>query len=173
MPSRTRRRIPSSCTAQPEQEKHSFAEYRIRARQRGREVMQAVAEEFPEITLMTYRLFCDLLPVLDSGAPADALEPSEYGLQPAFVDGWCDVMPPTVRIVEGDEDGYRFNSEADFNRAYTRLRTRLPAFVSPGEPRQVPQPTADRPRDLPGRPHQPADFAVVHRPAWAARRPSD
>ncbi len=117
--------------AQPENEEHSFAEYRVRARQRGREVMQAVAEEYPQITILTYRLFCDVLPVLDSGDPAAALEPSVYGLQPAFVDGWCDVLPPTVRIVEGDEDAYRFNSEAEFDRAYTRLRTRLPEFVSP------------------------------------------
>ena len=38
---------------------------------------------------------------------------------------------PSCESIEGDEDAYRFNSEADFNRAYTRLRTKLPAFVSP------------------------------------------
>ena len=54
--------------AQPENEKHSFAEYRVRARQRGREVMQAVADEYPQITILTYRLFCDVLPVLDAEA---------------------------------------------------------------------------------------------------------
>ena len=117
--------------AQPAQEQHSFAEYQAQARQRGREVMQAVAEEHPALTIMTYRLFCDVLPVLDSGDPSAALEPSIYGLQPAFVDGWCDVMPPELRVIEGDEDAYRFNSESDFDRAYTRLRTKLPAFVSP------------------------------------------
>jgi len=118
-------------SAQPRREEHSFAEYCLKARQRGREVMQAVVAEYPDMTLMTYRLFCDLLHDVDLRQPQAFLESHTYGLLPAFVDGWCDVMPPTVRIIEGDEDGYLFNSEADFNRAFTRLKLNAPALVSP------------------------------------------
>jgi hypothetical protein len=118
-------------SAQPGFKEHTFAEYCAKARERGREVMNAVAEEFPDITIMTYRLFCDLLPALDSGDAQAAIEPSTYSLQPAFVDGWCDVMPDTVRIVEGNEDAYLFNSEDDFHRAFTRLKLGAPKFVSP------------------------------------------
>ncbi len=117
--------------AQARCEQRTFGEYCVQARQRGREVMRAVAEEYPAITLMTYRLFCDLLHAADTDNLSATLEPHTYGLQPAFVDGWCDVMPSTVRLVEGDEDAYRFNSEADFNRAFTRLRLNAAAFVSP------------------------------------------
>ncbi len=116
---------------QPGAKDHTFAEYRIKARERGREVMKAIAEEFPNITIMTYRLFCDLLPALDSGDVHSAIEPNTYGLLPAFVDGWCDVMPDTVCIVEGNEDAYLFNSEEEFYRAFTRLKLGAPKFVSP------------------------------------------
>jgi hypothetical protein len=118
-------------TAQPGRDQHAFGEYCVQARQRGREVMRAVAAEYPEITVMTYRLFCDLLDASNSHNLAAKLEPHTYALQPAFVDGWCDVMPPTVCLVEGDEDGYRFNSQAEFECAFTRLRLNAAAFVSP------------------------------------------
>lgn len=118
-------------SAQPGVKDHTFAEYCAKARERGREVMNAVAAEFPDITIMTYRLFCDLLPALDSGDAMAAIEPSVYSLQPAFIDGWCDVMPATVRIVEGDEDAYLFNSAEEFYRAFARLKLGAPAFVSP------------------------------------------
>jgi len=72
-----------------------------------------------------------IAPTLESGDVQAAIEPSTYSLQPAFVDGWCDVMPDTVRIVEGDEDAYLFNSEGEFNRAFTRLKLGAPEFVSP------------------------------------------
>ncbi len=118
--------------AQPEFAKHTFAEYRAKARQRGREVMRAVAKEFPDATFFTYRLFSDMLPLLDSGDLARALEPDTYGLQPAFVDGWMDVAPGRLIVIEGTEDiGYRANAPDAYNAAYTRQRLRLPEFIAP------------------------------------------
>ena len=119
-------------SAQAEREKHTFAEYRAKARERGREVMHAVAEEFSSATIFTYRLFSDMLPLLDSGDLARALEADTYGLQPAFVDGWMDAAPPGLTIIEGTEDiGYRANSPAEYNAAFTRERLRLPEFLAP------------------------------------------
>ena len=118
--------------AQPEFAKHTFAQYRTKARERGREVMRAVGEEFPDATIFSYRLFSDMLPLLDSGDLTRALEPDTYGLQPAFVDGWMDVAPATLTIIEGTEDiGYRANSAAEYNAAFTRQRLRLPEFLAP------------------------------------------
>lgn len=118
--------------AQPERDLHTFAEYQEKARQRGREVMTAVAKEYPDITIFAYRLFSDLLGLLDCGDLSRALEVDTYGLLPAFVDGWLDVMPPGARIIEGTEDiGYRANSRAAYDGAYTRLRLRIPDFLAP------------------------------------------
>ena len=118
--------------AQAGREKHDFAEYRAKARARGGEVMRAVAEEFPEVKIFCYRLFSDMLPMLDSGDLTRALEADTYGLQPSFVDGWMDALPPGLTIIEGTEDiGYRANSPAEYDGAFTRQRLRLPEFVAP------------------------------------------
>lgn len=39
--------------AQAGRAEHSFAEYRAQVRERGRDVMKAMAEEFPEVTIFT------------------------------------------------------------------------------------------------------------------------
>jgi len=118
--------------AQAQRDRHSFAEYRAMARRRGREVMEAVCDEFPEASIFAYRLFSDMLGLLDSGDLERAIEPHTYGLLPAFVDGWLDVMPPTMRVIEGTEDiGYRANSFADYSAAFAKLKLRLPEFVAP------------------------------------------
>jgi hypothetical protein len=117
--------------SQAEREKHSFAEYRAKARERGREVMRAVGDEFPGVKIFSYRLFSDMLPMLDSGDLTRALESDTYGLQPSFVDGWMDALPPGLTIIEGTEDiGYRANSSAEYNAAFTKQRLRLPEFLA-------------------------------------------
>lgn len=116
--------------AQPNAGKHSFSEYRAKARERGKEVMRAVGEEFPDCIVFSYRLFSDMLPLLDSGDLVRSLEPDTYGLQPSFVDGWMDAAPATITIIEGTEDiGYRANSASAYNAAFTRERLRLPEFL--------------------------------------------
>lgn len=119
-------------SAQPEHGRHSFGEYAAKARERGRQVMSAVVEEYPDITIFAYRLLCDLLPALASDAdPTPALETHAFGLVPGFVNGWLDVAPPTVKIIEGNENAYRYNSDADFDRAYVDLTTRTRRLISP------------------------------------------
>lgn len=117
--------------AQPGRKEHSFEEYRVKARERGREVMRAVVSEYPEITVFTYRLLCDLLPAAAATDPNTILETDSYGLQPAFLDGWLDVMPPTVTLVEGNENAYTYREDADFTRAFTALKLDTQRLVSP------------------------------------------
>jgi hypothetical protein len=118
--------------AQPQHERYSFADYRAKARERGRQVMEAVRAEFPDMVIFSYRLFSDMLGLLDAGGLGRALEPHTYGLLPAFVDGWLDAMPSTMQVIEGTEDiGYRANSPAEYNGAFTRLTLRMPDFVAP------------------------------------------
>jgi hypothetical protein len=118
--------------AQAGRAEHTFAEYRVKARERGREVMRAVIEEFPDATIFSYRLFSDMVPLLDSGDLDRAIEPHTYSLQPAFVDGWMDVGPAGVTFVEGTEAiGYRANSPVEYNAAFTSQRLRLHEFLSP------------------------------------------
>lgn len=121
-----------SYARQEGRDRHSFAEYAARARDRGRDVMRAVVAEYPNITILAYRLISDL-PMPAPGQP-DALSMLEghvYGLCPAFLDGWLDAAPPSVVIVEGNENAYRYNSVAEFDHAYVTLTTRAPRLLSP------------------------------------------
>ena len=123
---------PFRYAAQTGRREHSFAEYRAKARERGRDTMRAVAAEFPAATILTYRLLCDVLPALAPGADADAvLEGQGYGLLPAFLDGWLDAMPAGLTVVEGNENAYLYRSEAEFAAAAAQLKIAAPLLVSP------------------------------------------
>lgn len=117
--------------AQTQRDRHTFDAYRAKARQRGCEVMKAVVAEFPDITLFTYRLLCDLLPLTASANPALALEAHPYGLQPAFLDGFFDAAPPTVTLVEGDENAYSYSRPDEFDRAFTQLKLNALRLIAP------------------------------------------
>lgn len=120
-------------TRQPNAKQHTFDQYAVKARQRGREVMQAVVREYPGMTIFSYRLLSDLLPLTNTnGNTRQALSGHAYALLPAFVNGWLDAAPPTITIIEGNEDiGYRANDPATFDRAYARLRLEIPALLDP------------------------------------------
>ena len=117
--------------AQPDKDRHMFAEMNAKARERGRAVMKAVREEFPNMTLLAYRLFSDLPPSGDPSQPNINLQSSLYGLLPAFVDGWCDELPAGVSIIDGNEAAYRYDSELDYSSAFARLKLGALDFVSP------------------------------------------
>lgn len=114
--------------AQPDQARHSFADYQAQARLRGRQVMQAVAAEFPDLVLFCY--------FLNSVQPGRAPQPARlahegYGLLPAFLDGWLDAIPPGVTLVDGCESSYLYNSAERFLAATVRIKGDAQQFVAP------------------------------------------
>ncbi|MCX7047933.1 MAG: hypothetical protein NTX50_20910 [Candidatus Sumerlaeota bacterium] len=117
--------------AQPQKDKHSFEEYCLKARQRGRETMQAVAAEFPEIVL-----FCCFMNSVNAHAagqtdPQALLAGQGYGLLPAFFDGWLDAAPPTVTMVDGCESAYSYNSVNAYLEAGNLMHGNCQELVSP------------------------------------------
>lgn len=119
-------------STQPGSDRHSFADTAAKARERGRDIMRSVVKEFPDIHIFSFRLFCDLLPATANGGDVQGFLPFQtYGLIPAFLDGWFDVMPESVVITEGDENAYRYNSEAEFDRSFVDLRTRGLGLIAP------------------------------------------
>lgn len=118
---------------------HSFEAYRAAARKRGREVMTAVIAEFPEAELVSYFLMSYLVrdhryrgpsPVGRSDE-AWCLAGHSYGLLPAFLDGWLDVLPPTVTLFDGCEYAYWHKSANDFAQEADDVRRRGVQLVSP------------------------------------------
>jgi hypothetical protein len=116
-------------TAQASRTNHSFAEMQAKARQRGRDVMKAIAEEYPATTIFLYRMFSDMLRFPDrQGAN---LQSYTYGLLPAFIDGWCDAMPGTITLIDGNEAASHYENPGGYAVAFARLKTQAPRFVSP------------------------------------------
>lgn len=117
---------------------HSFADYQDAARRRGREVMTAIASEFPDAEVCTFFLLSYLTddhhsrgpsPV-DRGDAVWCMAGHSYGLLPAFVDGWLDVLPPQITIIDGCENAYWFRSKSQFQSCAAAVRERGVRLVS-------------------------------------------
>ena len=117
--------------AQPDRDKHTFDEYYAKARQRGRQVMEAVAGEYPEITIFCYFLNSVNLTATGTPDPRAALASLGYGLLPAMLDGWLDVIPPSVVLVDGCESAYRYNSSEQYLKAAVNIKGACQELVSP------------------------------------------
>ena len=117
--------------AQPQREKHDFNAYCAQARRRGREVMQAVATEYPDITILCYFMNSVVSQAAGQGDPRGALEPMGYGLYPAFIDGWLDAAAAGVRLVDGCESAYRYNSTVEYLEAAVSIKGACQVLVSP------------------------------------------
>ena len=118
-------------SAQAGHDKHSFAEYCRKARQRGRETMRAVAEEYPNITVLSFFLNSVVGQVADHADPTPSLATLGYGLLPAMLDGWLDAAPPTVTVVDGCESSYLYNSRMAFLEMGNLIRGNCQNLISP------------------------------------------
>ena len=124
---------------QPNRDKHTFDEYYAQSRKRGRQIIEAVREEYPDITLMT--MFAHSYTALSSPwqgpstrispVPRNALALHHYGLYPAFIDGWLDDCGPEMKFVDGCEMSYYFTTEAEFNAAYVAMKRAALGVVAP------------------------------------------
>ncbi len=110
---------------------HPFAEYYDMARRRGREIMAAVAGEYPEATILALFLLSGNKAAADCPDPMGALAGNAYGLLPAFVNGWLDQAPPSLTIVDGCEEAYRYNSRLDYLTGAHLIRGKCQRLVAP------------------------------------------
>jgi hypothetical protein len=117
--------------AQTGRDRRTFEEYAAKACQRGREVMKAVAAEYPDITIFSFFLNSICASATRHADPRPLLAGQGYGLLPAFVDGWLDAAPPTVTMVDGHESSYLYNNDAAFLEAANLIRGACQELVSP------------------------------------------
>jgi len=118
-------------TAQPQTDQHTFAEYRAMARQRGGEMMSAVVAEYPDITIFSLFMLSGLHTAAERSDPMAALAGNSYGLLASLLDGWLDMAPPTVTLVDGCEHAYRFNSRVEYLAAGNTIRNTCQRLISP------------------------------------------
>ena len=120
-----------SYATQPQRNQHTFNEYAVKARQRGRQVMQAIVEEYPGITIFCYFMNSVCATAAGRADPRPALAAQGYGLYPAMIDGWLDAVPPTVTLVDGCESAYLYNSRQQFLESATQIKGSCQELVSP------------------------------------------
>jgi len=111
--------------------KYSFEEYQIKVRQRGQELIRALASVNPDLVLMTYWMLSESREASFSPQPQTALKLSYDNLFPAFINGWLDAAPPTMTFIDGCERAYHYNGRDTFLRSANITRANALNLVVP------------------------------------------
>lgn len=118
--------------SQPQYGKHTFDEYCEKVRERGRQVMKAVAVEYPDITIFCYFMNIVNLDAANKENPKMVLQGKNYNLYPAFIDGWLDACLPSMKFVDGCEvPGFGLNSPAEYSSNFSLVKNDCQQLVSP------------------------------------------
>ena len=108
-----------------------YGECRRLARQRGREVFGAAFRAHPEVVILSFWILTEDRSYYTVSDP-DALRKAKQDLWPDFVAGILDVLPPTARLVEGDEHAYRYeHGNRDFRDGVANARRMGCALMPP------------------------------------------
>ena len=101
------------------------------ARQRGREIGNAIFKEHPTIVL-EFMWLLSMDRQLTLGADPASLLRAKGDLWYPFVDGLLDALPPDARLIEGDEHGYGFKAELrEYEAAVARHAVAESKLLSP------------------------------------------
>ena len=116
-----------------QREPRTFDEYAKQARRRGREVMAAFQEGFPDLHVLL--TFGHTLPYGQTNGEKDKLAKAEYGLAAPFLDGLFDAAAGRSRIIDGYELSYGFKHLQRFREAKELFQAQIPDFA--GSPQKL------------------------------------
>ena len=119
--------------AQRQTNAHSFAEYEIKVRQRGAQLMRAFEHQFPGATILTFfhvSLF-DRLADLGEAERRQRLRRESWGLMPDFFVGMLEGASSQARFIDGNENAYYYTSREQYFRAYHAIRQRAQSLIPP------------------------------------------
>ena len=114
-----------SYAQQRQQADKPFEAYTQMARQRGREVMTAVAPVLPDAVLLSLYGHSQPLPYLRDGK---TLPDMAYSLLPAFYDGLLETMPAAAQLIDGYEFAYAYKERRQFVQGYQRIHQQALQF---------------------------------------------
>jgi hypothetical protein len=132
---------PFEYARQPQRERHSYTEYAAKARQRGRELMKAWATEFPDMTVLTYFMHSyaaqwsrwqnPCAAGVGATVKESTLSQHAYGLYIPFLEGWLDELPPSMKLVDGAEEGYYPRTREEYLELAHVVHRRALELVTP------------------------------------------
>jgi len=106
-----------------------YAKTAALARRRGAQVMESIAAEYPDITLLSFWMF-SFHPnwFRDEDPVAAAAEASD--LWPAFLNGMLSALPPNARMIDGNEHGYLYEAaKRDFYMSSVMMQNKALKLV--------------------------------------------
>lgn len=107
-----------------------YAATRALARQRGRELFEALAQTFPDAVIINDRVLAQHDPALWSQTPVEAAW-TLRDLWYSFVNGAIEALPPTMRFMDGCESTYGAKDDNGYrSRGYTARNEGL-VFIEP------------------------------------------
>jgi hypothetical protein len=105
-----------------------WAEYAAQARRRGREVMAALQEGYPDLTV--FLTFGASLPWKQSERDRKPLAECSYGLLVPFLDGLIEAARGRTRIVDGHELSYGYRDATAFIEAHRAIASDASALAA-------------------------------------------
>lgn len=105
----------------------SWDDYAQQARKRGQEVMRAFQDGYPGVTV--FLTFGYTLPRAVANGDAKKLPEISYGLLAPFLDGMLDAAAPDVKLIDGMELSYAYQTAAEFTKARQVFTTDVLPFV--------------------------------------------
>jgi hypothetical protein len=106
----------------------SWEDYAAQARRRGREVIAAFQDGYPDLTI--FLTFGPSLLWRQSGAGTKPLADCDYGLLVPFLDGMIEGARGKTRIVDGYELSYGYRAPEQFATAYETISTKAAGLMS-------------------------------------------
>ena len=105
----------------------TLAETHAKIRQRGQEFGRALFSEFPDMEMLCYWWLS-----LANHKNENCRSQADYYMVAPFINGVYDVMPPTVKIHDGDEScAYRANDEVEFYHMAVDVKKRFLKYIAP------------------------------------------
>jgi hypothetical protein len=108
----------------------SWDVYAAQARKRGREVMEAFQDGYPDVTIFLTFGYC--LPWAQTGGKRP-LSDASYGLLAPMLDGMVEAAHGKTRLVDGHELSYSYKDSAQFTAAYRTMQIGLLPIVADHE----------------------------------------
>ncbi len=105
----------------------SFSSYASQVHLRGKQVMEAMQSEFPDIVVMfTYGY---ALPWSESNDGRKSMSETEHGLLASFIDGMVSEAKGKTRFIDGNELAYSYTKTSHFSKGRSALTRDLKMIV--------------------------------------------
>lgn len=98
----------------------SFAEYQAKVRQRGRQLMEAVQDVYPDMTMLCFYAYD--LALYDDQNQRKKPEDGRYSLLSSFLDGMLEGSHPRTKWTDSWEFAYGYKQRTQFLEAYHSVR---------------------------------------------------